>query len=86
VTAAINASDGAIETVPRDRFWYNSSIGDRFDFDHVNMGRRRQGPAPAGLGRRRDEAATWRLSRQIIPIGNNTHPAIVEGYEHGRKT
>ena len=35
--AAINASDAAIETVPRDRFWYNPSIGDLFDLDHVNM-------------------------------------------------
>ena len=49
MTAAINASDAAIETVPRDRFWYNPSIGDLFDFDHVNMAAGGEAPLQLGL-------------------------------------
>jgi hypothetical protein len=37
MTAAINASDAAIETVPRDKFWYDPNIGEPFDFNRVDM-------------------------------------------------
>jgi hypothetical protein len=63
MTAAVNACDTAIETVLRDSFWYNPSIGHLFDFDHVNTAACRRDPAPAGLGRRRNRGRRWTTLR-----------------------